>query len=340
MNPMTTLTLLGVFQHLHSLDTFFLDMFFPRVVTFSTKEIAFDKLSEDRDIAALVSPMVAGKVNKKAGGVHSTFEPAYVKPKDVVDPQMLLSRRPGEAIGGTLTPVQRREAVVVELLVKQDKSITRREEWMAVQAVLTGKITADMEGKGTYEVDYQRAAENTIALIGAAQWTALDKATSQQPIVDIENWADIAEGIVNVAVMDKLAWAELRQFKCIKDLLDKNHGQKSVAELGPNVKKEAAWVGNLNGIDLYVYKGKYTEDGTEKNLMPDFTFLLGSSGYDGVRAYGGIQDAKANADGIVAQARYPKNFFTDDPSVEFLMTQSAPLPVTPNPNGFVVATVG
>ena len=340
MDVMTTVTLLGVFQHMHSLDTFFLDMFFPRVVTFNTKEIAFDKLSKGRKIAPLVSPMVAGKVNKKAGGIHMTFEPAYVKPKDAVDPQMLLTRRPGEAIGGNLTPAQRRQAVIIELLQEQDESITRREEWMAAQAILTGKITAEMEGAGIYEVDFLRASENTIALTGAAQWTSMNKETSQQPIADIEAWADIAEGIVNVAVMDKLAWAQLRQFKCIKELLDKNHGQKSVAELGPNVQKEAAWVGNLNGVDLYVYKGKYEEDDVEKNIMPDYTFVLGSSGYDGVRAYGGIQDAKANAEGIVAQARYPKNFFSNDPSVEYLMTQSAPLPVTPRPNGFVVVTVG
>ncbi len=52
-------------------------------------------------------------------------------------------------------------------------------------------------------------------------------------------------------------------------------------------------------------------------------------------AYGGIKDAKANANGIVKAKRYPKNWFTDDPSVEYLQTQAAPLPVVPNPNDFV-----
>jgi len=340
MDVVSTVTLLGVFQQIHSLDTFFLNMFFPRVVTFDTKEIAFDKLSKSRKLAPLVSPMVAGKVNKQAGGILSSFSPAYVKPKDVVDPQMLLERMPGEAIGGELSPAQRRNAVIVQLLTDQDESITRREEWMAAQAVLTGKITAEMEGQGTYEVDFQRKAENNITLTGAAQWTGLDPETSTKPIEDIETWADQAEGIVNIAVMDKLTWALLRKFKCIKDAIDKTLAQKSSVELGPNVKKEAAWVGNLNGIDLYVYKGTYEENDVEVNIMPDYTFVLGSTFSDGVRAYGGIQDVKANANGIVSGARYPKNFFTDDPSVEYLMTQSAPLPVTPRPNAFVVVKVG
>lgn len=74
-------------------------------------------------------------------------------------------------------------------------------------------------------------------------------------------------------------------------------------------------------------------------FMPEAGVLLGNSGYNGVRAYGAIQDAKANANGMVEADRYPKNWFTDDPSVEYLMTQSAPLPVTPDPDAFLYAQV-
>lgn len=340
MDIMTTVHLLGVYKVLNPLDTFFLNLFFPSVVTSATKEIAFDKLVEDMELAAFVSPMVAGKVQKKDGGLHKTFEPAYVKPIDSVEPGMLLTRRPGEAIGGNLTPAQRRGAAIVELMQRQDNRITRREEWMAVQAVLTGKITASMEGKGDFEIDYGRASANTITLSGAAQWTALSKDTSAQPLEDLESWAELATGSIDVCVMDKKAWGEFRQFKAVKELLDTRRGSSSVAELGPNTKKEAAWVGRIGTLDFYVYKGKYKEAGTSKNMLPDYTVVLGSTGYEGIRAYGAIQDVEANAEGVVAATRYPKNWPEKNPSVEYLMTQSAPLMVTPDADAFVVAKVG
>ncbi len=340
MDIQTTVTLLGVYKVLTPLDTFFLNLFFPGVVTSATKEIAFDKLVEDMELAAFVSPMVAGKVQKKDGGLHKTFEPADVKPKDSVEPGMLLTRRPGEAIGGNLTPAQRRGAAIVELMQRQDNRITRREEWMAVQAVLTGKITATMEGKGDFEIDYGRDSANNITLSGGALWTALNKDTSAQPLEDLETWSELASGSIDICVMDKKAWGEFRQFKAVKDLLDTRRGSTSVAELGPNTKKEASWVARLGTLEIYVYKGKYKEAGVAKNMIPDYTVILGSTGYEGIRAYGGIQDAKANTEGVVAATRYPKNWFTDDPSVEFLMTQAAPLMVTPDADAFVVATVG
>ncbi|MDX5278230.1 major capsid protein, partial [Salmonella enterica subsp. enterica serovar Weltevreden] len=44
---------------------------------------------------------------------------------------------------------------------------------------------------------------------------------------------------------------------------------------------------------------------------------------------------------IVAATRYPKHWLTvGDPANEYTMTQSAPLMVLPDPDEFVIVTVG
>ncbi|WP_241967281.1 S49 family peptidase [Salmonella enterica] len=53
------------------------------------------------------------------------------------------------------------------------------------------------------------------------------------------------------------------------------------------------------------------------------------------------QTSQALAEGIVAATRYPKHWLTvGDPANEYTMTQSAPLMVLPDPDEFVIVTVG
>ncbi|MCH2058303.1 MAG: major capsid protein, partial [Thalassotalea sp.] len=89
------------------------------------------------------------------------------------------------------------------------------------------------------------------------------------------------------------------------------------------------------------YTGQYInpENDNKEYYMPVNKILLGNSSYDGVRCYGAIQDVDANDEGVVSASRYPKNWKQPDPSVEYIMTQSAPLMVTPDPNAFVDVTV-
>ncbi len=340
MDILTTTQLMGIYRHIPSFSTFFLDHFFPNAINSNTKEIAFDKLVEDLDLAPFVSPMVAGKVQRTKGGVLKTFEPAYVKPKDVVTPDRLLKRMAGEALGGSLSPQQRRLAIITDILANQDKKIIRREEWMAVQAVLHGKIQVEMDGQGTYEVDYGRNPDNNITLTGAARWTELDLDTSTQPLDDLENWADQSTKVIDTVIMDTQTWARFRKFKSVKELLETRRGSSSQAEIGPIVFEDVKRVASIGNLDIMVYKGKYTKQGVEIPFLPDYTVIMASMGYQGIRAYGAIQDAKANSNGIVATSRYAKNWITEDPSVEYLMTQSAPLMVTPDPDAFVVVKVG
>ena len=338
MDPLSTLVLLGIVQQTQAFSPFLLNMFFPSVVTFSTREIAFDKLVKDVTLAPFVSPVVAGEARRKQGGMLKTLEPAYVKPKDIVDPAMLLKRRPGERIGGELSPAQRRLAVITQLLQDHDQQITHREEWMAAQILTTGKVVITGSGYESVEVDFGRAAANTVTLSGQAKWSELDKATSRQPIDDLEDWAERCSGPVDTVIMGKKAWRQFIGFKSVQELLNTRRGSRSEAETGPSQVRDYQFKGTIGTFEIYVYTGKYKDaDNTMKAFMPEGGVLLGNSGYNGVRAYGAIQDAKAASMGVVEADRYPKNWFQEDPSVEYLMTQAAPLPVTPDANAFLFA---
>jgi len=341
INVLDTHTLMGIKEQTPQFESFFLNMFFGSVVTFGTKEIAFDKLVKGVKLAPFVSPMVAGRALKQRGGKLVSFAPAYVKPTDVVEPGQLLKRRPGEMIGGSLSPVQRRLAVVTQLLMDQEESIVHREEWMAVQAVMTGKVVVKGDDYPEQEVDFGRNANNNVTLAGAAKWDTVD-ADTYDPTDDIEDWAELASGPVDVLVFDKAGWRKFRSFKAVKENLDTTQrGSTSSIQLGPQLSKAVTFKGYFGEYAIYVYSGKYTDPDTDTqtNYMPSNSLLLAPSNYDGVRAYGAIQDAKANAEGIVSTTRHTKNWFSEDPSVERLQTQAAPLMVTPDPDAFVAVTL-
>lgn len=334
--PLDTTVLLGLRTELPKFTPFFLTMFFPDVVEFTTEKIEFDRIKKNKKLAPFVAPMVAGKANRALGGISTSLTPAYVKPMDVVNPGRLLRRLPGEPLNGQLSPAQRRLATVVDLLDEQDQQITRREEWMAVQAVLYGKVVVEGEDYESQEVDFGRRADNNIALSLAARWGQKD--ADHDPSDDIEDWAEKSSAVVSDLIFSKKAWRLFRKFKAVKIERDADQkGSTTELQMGPQISKEVQYKGTYGEYRCYVYAGKYDDDqGVERAFMPGTTLLLAPSNYDGVRCYGAIQDAKANADGIVAVSRHPKNWFTDNPSVENLMTQAAPLMVTMTPDDFVV----
>lgn len=340
-NALSTSTMLDIVRTVGKFEPFFLSVFFPSVVNSPNETIHFDAVSEDVVMAPFVSPVIAGKVHKERGGELRTFKPAYVKPKHAVKPNQLLKRRPGEAYLGNLTPAQRKQAAVTDNLMRQDKAISAREEWMAAQAVLTGSVTVVGEDYPEQLVDFQRSASNSITLAGAAKWDTVDVDT-YDPTDDITTWSENATGAVNVAVMGKGAWTKFGSFKAVKDKLDTRRGSSSAMETAvKDLGMVVSFKGYFGDLEIWVYTGQFTDPETNAKdyYMPVNKVLLGNKSYEGVRCYGAIEDIDAADEGIVAASRWPKNWKQDDPSVEYVMTQSAPLMVTPDADAFVDITV-
>lgn len=335
MQVYDTVTLMAVLQALNPNVPFLLNMFFPGTMTFDTKGIAFDKAIPDMTLAPFVSPLVQGKAQRTNGGQMTVFEPAYLKPKDVVDPARPLVRMAGESLGGNLSPMQRRDAIIADILRSHREKIGRRLEHMASEVLLTGKCIVKGEDYPTVEVDFGRKPENTVVLTGPARWSE----PTANPLEDIEDWAAIAEAPITMLVMDRLAYRNFIKNQAVKDeLLNSRRGSVTQLESAPGNGDVVAYKGSIGGnIAVYVYTGWYHDDeGNKVNFIPENTVIAASQAVSGVKTYGAILDPKA---GYQALELFPKNWVSEDPAVEYVMTQTGPLVVPRYVNAVVRATV-
>lgn len=335
MGPFDLMELLGVLQTTKTLPKFWLQ-FFPREMTFSTESIAMDEISNDyRKLAPFVAPNVQGRVQKQDGFRTVAYRPAYVKPKDIVDPNNnMFVRRPGESLmTGTLTPEQRYEATVADLLVNQRVKIDNRLEWMAAKAIQDGRVTIDGVDYPTVTVDFNRDASLTRVLTGTAQWNS----TAADPLADIKaanrasNDLSGATGhklIFGVAAWDSFsAWLLENKIELINNDIRGSRTEINLITDGYEGLEYGGRVGGVAGpgFECWIYSAKFTnEEGVQEDML-DPTRVIGvSSMVDGVQAFGAIRDRKA---GLAPLRYFPKMWDVEDPSVTYLMTQSAPLMV-------------
>lgn len=334
MGPFDLVTLLGVLRVTKTLPSFWLQ-FFPDEMTFQTESIAMDEISEDyRRMAPFVAPNVQGRVQKQRGFQTVSYTPAYVKPKDIVDPNNnFFSRTPGESLTtGSLTPEQRYKATVAKLLVEQRIKIDNRLEWMAAKAIQDGKVTCDGIDYPRVTIDFNRDASLTRVLTGTAKWNS----TAAAPLADIKAanrasndlcGATNHEIIFGSDAFDSfVAWVLANNLK----LIDTNYrGSATNLALITNGFDGLEYAGRVQGLaggagfDCWIYSAKVTlEDGTQEALLAPNKVLGVSRMVNGVQAFGAIKDKKA---GLAPLRYFPKMWEVEDPSVEYIMTQSAPL---------------
>ncbi len=343
MDIFTTTVLNRVVSHLPQPSSFLLDFFFPDVQTEDNEEIHFDIDKSKPRLAPFVSPLVGGKVVVDDGYETKSFRPAYVKDKRRFNPNQPLKRRIGETIGGSLTPMNRREAALNRSLNNQLQNLTRTEEVMAAQALTTGRITVQGENYPTTVVNFQREAELTQVLTGATRWGE----PGVDVLNDIEDWADSVQNHSGAAstkvVMDPLAWRLFRSHPRVEKLLEQRRGTNATISTDPmargNGNDRARYVGFIGDFDFWVYNDVYVDPITNlsRKLLPDYTVIMGSqSQLEGTRCYGLIQDEKAN---YRASRFFTKSWLEEDPAVRWLLMQSAPLVVPYRPNASFCATV-
>ncbi len=333
-----TRTMLGLVEDKKPFQAFLLSLFFPREVIFDTRKIDLEKIVKDIRRAPFVSPVVQGRVVRTSGSKMLSFEPAYLKPKNVVDFEDVIDRMAGEKIGGEMTNEQRALALKAMYLVAQDEMILVRMESMAAEIIRTGKVIISGEDYPTSQVDFGRKPENTITLAGGAKWDALPK-NSQQPKEDLALWNSRCKSAVTQYTMNANTYALFCSFDCIKESLETRRGSESRLETAAYNGALISYMGTYGQIEIWVYTGTYldeTENDTEKFFIEDGGIILSSQVNDGVQCFGAISDPAAGYKGM---RRFPKNWVSQDPAGEYVMTQCAPLPALPSPDRQVYAKV-
>lgn len=338
MNLFTTNVLTGVINSLVATPSHLLDTYFPFAQNEQTEEIHFDVIDKTRRLAPFVSPIVAGRVVDAQGYSTKTFKPAYLKPKTPFDANRPLKRMAGEPLTGTLNPQQRMQLLVAQQLLDHKDMILRRMEVMASEALRTGKVTVSGEGYATVVVDFGRHASLTKVLVAGTKWG--DAGVS--PLDNLQDWAQQvlqkSGAMPNVVTLDVDAWKIFRKDPQVETALDLRNNAGTVLNTGAQIKEGAVFMGIVHSFEIWVMSGWYVDDaGVEQPILPSGTVIM-SNGQQlqGTRAYGAIRDEEA---GFQPFEIFSKSWVDPDPSVRYVLSQSAPLVVPTRVNASLSAKV-
>ena len=334
----STDVLTAVLQSLLGNPQFLLDRFFPITQAESSEQIHFDVIQGKRRIAPFVSPYVEGQVVASQGYITNTFTPAYVKDKRVFDMNRPLKRMAGEQIGGTMSPQDRLRALIAFDMQDQLNMFRRRLEVMCGEVLVTGKSTISGDKYPTTVVDFQRSATHTIT--AAPLWNS----GTAKILDNLQDWAQIClddTGVFpNDVVMTSDVWKTFRSDANITQVLNifRRYTETPSMDFVAQVTEGAVLMGNIEGFNIYVYSGWYVDPGTgnEMPILPAGTVILCSPALEGVQAYGAIRDEQI---GLQPVPYFVKSWLQNDPSVRYVMLQSAPIMVPFRPNASFCAKV-
>lgn len=301
--------------------------------------IFFDVLTGKPRLSPFVSPLVEGMVVESLGYTTSSFKPAYVKDKRVLEDGKAVRRPAGAPIGGPLDGMAIRRLQLSQESDDQIAMIERRQEWMAAQELLLGKVTVSGEKYPSSLVDFGRDAALSVTLLTTARWND----SAPVPLDNLETWAGLVRdksgaNAVDV-IMSQTAWASFRDNADVRDLLSKltNISPRTTIDAGPDAQTlGVADKGQVGDFNIFVYTDSYVdENGATQLFLPaDYILMVGQ--VEGVRHYGQIKDEAA---GFQALDYFQKSWTQPDPAVRYLMLQSAPLPVPYRINATLAAKV-
>ena len=317
---------------------FLLDRYFGMTQTETSEEIHFDVMDGKRRISPFVSPLVEGQIVDTLGFKTATLKPAYIKDKRVFDMNRPLKRSPGEPIGGNLAPADRQRALVARDMQDQLSMLNRRLEVMAGEVLATGKSTISGDKYATVVLDFGRNPGNTIT--AGKVWSD----PTSLPLDDLQDWSQIMLQNTGIQATDLImttdVWKAFRANPSISQRLQLQRTANVMPSLDFNAQIHEGGVsmGTIDQFNIFVYTSWYVDpaDGIEKPVIPLKTAILTAPQLEGVRAFGAIRDEAA---GLQAVQYFVKSWTEEDPSVRFLMLQSAPLVFPTRPNASFKATV-
>lgn len=344
--PYSTTTLLEVQKNVKEPFSFWLQ-FFGRVINFETETISFERVQlNNRRMSPFVAPNVQASYNRLDGYDASQFKPAYIKEKDVVDINMPFFRQAGETpFFGSLSPQQRRDAIIAKMTQDHLVRINNRFEWMAAQAIQHGSIEIESELYPRAFLSFGRSPNLTLT----TDWSAGKGGNGFNDIRRMRVESNrLCGSQVRLNIFGADAWDAFYALhkEELKDLLDTRYrgSETTITKLldGFDGIEYVGSIKGLNGagrIEVYVNTSVYVDDNNETQFFQDQGSVVGidPAAFIGVRCFGAIRDGRANYKPV---SIFPKNWVGgEDPYEEFIMHQSAPLmvPLTPDATYYIKA---
>jgi hypothetical protein len=333
-----TRTMLRALEERRAPKRFYSTRFFPNRITSNTEYVDIDIRRNKRRLAPFVHPLAEGKLVERAGFVSKTIKPPYIKEKMPTTAVDMINRGFGEPIYANTTPQQRLANQAAEDLAELADMIDRRIEWMCASALWNDSVTVTGEGLNAV-IDFGRAGANDVLLTSGDLWTA----STSTPVEDLRAWKTImvqSTGLVpDTAVLGRDAAAAFIKHEEVLEVINRPiQSQITIAMDTSQLEDGVTYLGRVENIDLWSFDEWYLDDnGVEQPLTPVDKILLASTRARREILFGAILDLDAG--GVAAVPYYPKSWRVPDPSVQWLLLQSAPLPVPVQVDATIVAEV-
>lgn len=341
----------------HGLETppsYLLKKFFGNVGYIDTPHFDIDVIPyEGRKLAPFVDPRSGGSLHYLDGFRMKNYRLAYIAPKIPLSGEDTFVRRPGENIYQQFSPNERLQRDVAVSLRKLERLIARREEYMAAQALFTGKIEVSIDGVNSYVndfwSDYRETPDGTLsddAPVASVTWTG---ASVTDILNSLDNQLDsVAEKtslVPDFALLGRTAAQTLLTQLAAEDAFERktiHFGDFDPAEHADGVR----YLGTLRypSLDLFTYNAKVIgpSSGALESLVPENQVLLGTIKAETSRVYGPVQvyDERNESVWITGEARVPNSWVQrDEVAGRVVQLTSRVLLTVDQPEAFKVLTV-
>jgi len=342
-----TRTMLRALEEIPKPLTFLKDTFFHNTPILSeTDSIDIDVVKENRLLPVYVRPVQEGHVVQGGGFTTNTYKVPYIKEKIPTHAGQLFARAAGETVYSASTPMQRAAQKFNSELLKLERMFTRAEEIQCMQGMFEGKVTCKNEaGTAIQVVDFGLPATHNLASnAGHTLWNSIAK---NALLKQLRDWRKIIvkDSGVNpthlllgtdaaddfIRVLDPDTATVGNSASSIR--IDRGVVDPAFVKGTPGV----IYWGYIKEVDLFIYSyDEYYWDGSANQpLVPAKKVWMGSPNARFDRHYAAIQDM----DSLIAVSRFVKSWVVPDPSVRWLMMQSAPLMAPHQVDSFLVAAV-
>ena len=343
--------LLMAVQEMDRPSSFLRDRYFPTnsaTDIFSTTDVLVEFQDGSKKLAPFVAPRKGGVTILRNGYTMERYEPPYIAPRRMMTYDDLKKRGFSEALLPNLTPAQRQQALLLTDIEQLSKLITRREEAMAAEVMLTNgcimkHIADDKDVSDDMEVRYYSEGSNPATYTPAVKW---DQSTAKI-LADLE---------VMVRLLTKrgLPAADLICSPDVSDVVIRNaeivglldNRRYEMGNVEPTqLAAGAATIARLNVlgriINVISYDETYEdEDGTDTQFIPEGHCVLTAPGA-GRTVYGAVTQVE-QSDGefhTYAGMRVPKYLSNAQGNTRTITLTSRPLMMPNHKNPFIVADV-
>ena len=350
-NIFDTHHLLMAVEKLTPAPSFLLNRYFPTneaTDVFATDDVLVEYKDGSKKLAPFVAPRKGGVTMLRNGYTMERYTPPFVAPKRALTIDDLNKKGFGEALYSQLTPAQRQQVLLMKDASELGDFITRREEAMAAEVMLTGgcvmKHIADDAGAGDeMEIRFYNGEANPSSYTPSTKWN--------------EDGADIIGDLDQMIQMLVRKGLRASELVCSPDVADAITGNAKIKELldiknyhvgevNPvELPAGAAIVAKLNVrgriISIISYDETYTDDAGDDHLFIPSGKCVLTAPAAGRTLYGAVSQVE-QSDGAFhtyAGKRVPKYISNAEGNTRSLTVSSRPLPM-PNAKGsFISADV-